>query len=82
VQELTEQDEGVYIYKNIPSSSDILPVLELLLSEVCSGVKMSAIVALESHISSRQFYTEELQIPVQSDATSKRAKTESGPAAV
>ena len=47
---------------NMSSSSDIQPLLELLLSNVCSGVKMSAVAALDTHLSSRRFYEKEVHL--------------------
>ena len=47
---------------NKSSSSDIQPLLELLLSNVCSGVKMSAVAALDTHLSSRRFYEKEVHL--------------------
>lgn len=57
---------------NKSSSSDIQPLLELLLSNVCSGVKMSAVAALDTHLSSRRFYEKEVHL--NSLRTAKTAK--------
>ena len=58
----TTREKEIDIYANIPSSSDIQPLLELLLSNVCSGVKMSAVAALDTHLSSRRFYEKEVHL--------------------